>query len=215
MTTPQNPFAQPDKGDKFTPRDHPEWLGKLFLIYPDSVAQRMGTDNNGQPAPYEVVEGDVAIIDLPDPQTGQPSTLKNAGIGGKALVPQIKKQVGGMVLGRLAQTAAQGQKSGAFYLADYSDADQAAAMGYIQSHPRQQFAQPAAQAVPVAAPVAQYAPAPVAPQPVAQQFPVPAPVAPAAPAIDPQLVAFLASKGVDASAMSPEQAQLIAATFGS
>ncbi|MFJ4828462.1 hypothetical protein ACIP79_00750 [Streptomyces sp. NPDC088747] len=153
MSTPQNPFAQPDKGDRFTPRDHPEWLGRLFLIYPDSVSQQMGTNGQGQPEPYEVVEADVVIVDLVNPETGQPTVLTNARIGGKAIVPQIKKHTGGgMVLGRLAQTAAQGQKSGAFYLADYSDADVQTATQYINAHPRNQFTQPTAQQAPAAPP---------------------------------------------------------------
>lgn len=299
MTTPQNPFAQPDKGDRFTPRDHPEWVGRLFLIYPDSVTQQMGTNAQGQPEPYESVEADIVIIDLPNPETGQPTTLTNARVGGKALVPQIKKHCGGgMVLGRLAQTAAQGQKSGAFYLADYSDADVQQATQYINTHPRNQFTQPTAQQAPAAAPQAQpwgQAPAPqqyaapqaqpqyasqqlpydpwqntqAAPQqqpqaapagqwqqapqgPPAGQWGAPAGSAPVAPAqgapaspsapwgqpaanapaptaapaaappqsatgeppLDPALVAFLASKGVDASAMTDGQARMVAATFG-
>lgn len=159
MSTPQNPFAQPDKGDRFTPRDHPEWVGRLFLFYPDSVSQQMGTNGQGQPEPYESVEADIVIVDLPNPETGQPTTLTNARVGGKALVPQIKKHCGGgMVLGRLAQTAAQGQKSGAFYLADYSDADVQQATQYINTHPRNQFTQPTAQAPAAAPPQQQYAP---------------------------------------------------------
>lgn len=293
MTTPQNPFAQPDKGDRFTPRDHPEWLGRLFIFYPDSVSQHMGTDNNGQPAPYEAVEADVAIVDLINPETGQPTVLSNARVGGKSLVPQIKKHCGGgMVLGRLAQSPAQGQKSGAFYLAEYSDADVQIATQYINTHPRNAFTQPTAQAAPAPAPQAQpwgQAPAPqqygqgapraqpqyasaqlpydpwqgtqAAPQQQSQaapqgpppgQWQAPAGSAPGAPAqmppaspsapqqwqapppngqgapsapaamaapaaaapLDPQLVAFLQSKGVpNVESMSDGQARMIAATF--
>jgi hypothetical protein len=240
LTTPQNPFAQPDKGDRFTPRDHPEWLGRLFLIYPDSVETRMGQDNNNQPAPYDVVVGDVAIVDLPNAETGQTFTLlKNASIGGKALVPQLKKQLGAMVLGRLAQTAAQGSKSGAYYLADYTDADVAQGMAHIQANPRQQFAQPAPQAqapaqaapglpydpwqhtqaapaqapaqpYPQAAPAQQYAPA-------QQQFPTAgapaqAPVAQGSPQND-ALVQFLTQRGINTTGMAPEQIKMIAQTF--
>ncbi|MGW6789991.1 hypothetical protein [Streptomyces chartreusis] len=156
MTTPQLPFAQPDKGDRFVPRDNPQWLGRLFLIYPDSVSQHMGTGQNNQPEPYEAVTADVVIIDLINPETGQPTVLSNARIGGKSLVPQIKKHCGGgMVLGRLAQSPAQGQKSGAFYLAEFSDADAQTAMQYIAAHPRQQFNQPQTQQAPAAAPAQQ------------------------------------------------------------
>ncbi len=301
MTTP-NPFAQPDKGDRFTPRDHPEWVGRLFLIYPDSVSQQMGTGPTGQPEPYEAVEADIAIIDLINPETGQPTVLRNARVGGKALVPQIKKHCGGgMVLGRLAQTAAQGSKSGAFYLADYADADVQVATQYINAHPRNQFTQPTAQQqAPAAAPPQQQAwgqqpppqgqpqnvtqmpgyngpqaqpqyasqqlpydpwqgtqaapgmqpqAAPAGPPPgqwqapagsapgapaqtapasasAPQQWQAPpqngqgapsAPAATAAPAtaapLDPQLVAFLQSNGVNPEGMSDGQARMIAATF--
>lgn len=288
MTTAQNPFQQPDKGDRFTPRDHPEWVGRLFLIYPDSVTQQMGTGPTGQPEPYESVEADVVIIDLPNPETGQPTTLTSARIGGKALVPQIKKHCGGgMVLGRLAQTAAQGSKSGAYYLADYADADVATATQYINAHPRNQFTQPAAQqqaapapqqqygapqnvtqvpgyngpqantpspqyasqalpydpwqgtqaaaqAAPAGPPAGQWGAAPAAPPAAPQSGGAPAPwqnsgqqpapqgapsngaatAGPAAAApLDPQLVAFLQSKGVDATGMSDGQARMIAQTF--
>ncbi|AZM51818.1 hypothetical protein DMA15_03805 [Streptomyces sp. WAC 01529] len=271
MTTP-NPFAQPDRGDRFTPRDHPEWVGKLFLFYPDSVSQHMGTGQNGQPEPYDAVEADVAIIDLVNPETGQPTVLSNARVGGKALVPQIKKHCGGgMVLGRLAQTAAQGQKSGAFYLAEYSDADVQMATQYINAHPRNAFTQPTAQAAPAQqqawgqqpqhvsqqlpydpwqgtpgaaapagppqgqwgtpaatatpaqAPTGAGAPAATAPGSPAPQWGNPAGSAQAAPAqtvpasgsaaLDPQLVAFLQSKGVNPEGMTAEQATMIAKTF--
>ncbi|MFH8405497.1 hypothetical protein ACH4FX_12090 [Streptomyces sp. NPDC018019] len=145
MTT---PFAQPAKGgDFFSPRNHPEWLGKLFLIYPDGVVQKTFQPEEG---PVDIVEADVVIIDLPDPQTGQPVVMTGASIGGKGLVPQLKKQVGAMVLGRLQKAAPQGQKDGAYFLADYTDADAQMAMAYVQAHPRQQFTQPQVQQAPPA-----------------------------------------------------------------
>lgn len=151
MSTP-NPFAQPDKGERFAPRDHPEWVGRLFIIYPDSVSQHMGKSSTGQPEPYEAVEADVAIVDLINPETGQPKVLTGVRIGGKSLVPQIKKHCGGgMVLGRLTQGQSSAEKSGAYYLAEYTDADVQLATQYINTHPRNQFTQPTAQAAPAPA----------------------------------------------------------------
>lgn len=144
MTSPNLPFKQPAKNSGFfSPRDHADWLGRLFLIYPDRVVTKTF---NAEEGPVDMVEADVAIIDLVDPQTGQPTVLQGTTIGGKALVPQLKTQLGAMVLGRLSQSPAQGQKSGAYFLSDFSDQDAATAQQYIQTHPRQQFAQPQAQA---------------------------------------------------------------------
>lgn len=271
------PFKQPAKNSGFfSPRDHADWLGRLFLIYPDRVTSKTFQADEG---PVDIVEADVAIIDLIDPQTGQPTVLTGTSIGNKAMVPQLKTQLGAMVLGRLAQGQAQGQKSGAYYLTDFSDQDAAAAQQYIQTHPRQQFAQPQTQAAPAAqqqygqqapaqapygAPQAQpqYASAqlpydpwqgtqaaapagppqgqwnpaavpPSGPAPQAaqapsvgapQQWQAPQQGAPSAPAamaapaaaapLDPQLVAFLQSKGVpNVESMSDGQARMIAATF--
>jgi hypothetical protein len=134
------PFKQPAKNSGFfSPRDHADWLGRLFLIYPDRIITKTFTQEEG---PVDMVEADAAIIDLMDPQTGQPTVLAGTTIGGKALVPQLKTQLGAMVLGRLAQSPAQGQKSGAYYLTDFSDQDAQIAQQYIQTHPRQQFTQP-------------------------------------------------------------------------
>lgn len=140
-------FNQPAKGDKFTPRDHPEWLGKLFLIYPDSCAPQTFNRPDGTQDTSDIVEADVAIIDLIDPQTGQPTTLSGARIGGKGLVPQLRKMIGSMVLGRLTKLPSQGQKDGAYVLADFTPDDAQIATAYVQTHPRTaQFGQPQGQA---------------------------------------------------------------------
>ncbi|MFI6938838.1 hypothetical protein ACIBI4_06170 [Streptomyces sp. NPDC050418] len=65
-----------------------------------------------------------------------------------------------MVLGRLAQSPPQGRNSGAYYLAEYTDADVQMATQHINTHPRNQFTQP----------TAQQAPAPQAPAPQPQQW---------------------------------------------
>ncbi|MGY0060845.1 hypothetical protein ACWY4P_30595 [Streptomyces sp. LZ34] len=148
-------FNQPAKGDKFTPRDHPEWLGKLFLIYPDSCAPQTFNRPDGTQDTSDIVEADVAIIDLIDLQTGQPTTLSGARIGGKGIVPQLRKMIGSMVLGRLTKLPSQGQKDGAYVLADFTPDDAQIATAYVQTHPRTQFGQPQGQAQPQGQPAPQ------------------------------------------------------------
>ena len=234
MTTPPNPFAQPDKGERFTPRDHPEWLGKLFIIRPNRLTSVTFDQEKG---PQDVIEAYVAIVDLIDPQTGQPKVMANTSIAGKGLVPQLKSRVGEMVLGRLMQTPPQGQKSGTYMLSmEQSTADIQAGMSYIAAVPIPEvnaFAAPQAQAP---APQPQYdmwqhtqaapAPAPQAPAqgfPQAQQqFPAPAPQgfpqpAPQAAPVGPDPVAaqraFLNQRGILADGMAPDQVKMIASTF--
>lgn len=150
-------YQQPGKADKFAPRDNPTWLGRLFLIYPDSCTPQTFNRPDGTQETSDVVTADVIIIDLPDPQTGQPTRLEGARIGGKGLVPQLRKAVGAMVLGRLSKLPSQGQKDGAYVLQDWTPQDAAMADAYTERNPRPSpYAQPAAQ------PVAQ-APAPQAP----------------------------------------------------
>lgn len=111
-------YETADKGEKFSPRDHPEWVGKLFLVYPTEVNTVNFQDDKGQPQPTEVVTADVAILDLIDPETQKPKVLLGARVAGKALVPQIKGKAvsGNAALGRLRQLPAQGAKSGAYVL---------------------------------------------------------------------------------------------------
>lgn len=135
-------YDQPDKGAKFTPRDHPEWLGKLFLVWPESVETVNFSRPDGTQDPTDMVTADVAIIDLTDPQTGKPVFLQSARIGGSALAPQLKKKLGRKVLGRLNQTPAQGQKSGAYFLADWTPADAQTAEQYEAAFPRAAYQAP-------------------------------------------------------------------------
>lgn len=120
-------FEQPATPEKFSPRDHPEWIGRLFLIYPTSVDMVTFNNDDGTPkAPSEVVTADVAIVDLIDPQTGRPVILKGARIGGKALVPQIKPYASKhntAAAGRLKQLPGQGAKNGAYVLDNFAPED--------------------------------------------------------------------------------------------
>lgn len=153
-------YGHPDKQSGFTPSDHPEWVGQLFLFWPLSVENVNFKRPDGSADPTDMVTADVAIITLMDNETGRPKFLEGARVGGKALTPQIKKQVGGKVLGRLAQSPRQGEKSGAFYLADWTEADAALAEQYEAAFPHN----PNAPAQPSGAPpAAAQAQAPQAP----------------------------------------------------
>jgi hypothetical protein len=224
-------YDQPDHGAKFTPRDHPEWLGKLFLIFPESVETVNFNRPDGTLDPTDMVTADVAIIDLPDPQNqGKPTFLQGARIGGSALVPQLKKKIGKKVLGRLNQTPAQGQKSGAYFLADFSPQDVQTAEQYEAAFPRAQYDSGSGNQPPPAqqwqaGPPAQSAPAqsqfagqwggaqPAAP-PANQWGPPPAAAAPPPPAPWPDgLREFLTSRGINTEGMDEAQARQIAATL--
>lgn len=187
-------YEQPDKGAKFTPSDHPDWLGKLFLIWPESVETVNFNRPDGTVDPTEMVTADVAIIDLNDPETGKPTYLASARIGGSALAPQIKKKLGKKVLGRLAQTPRQGNKSGAFFIADFTPQDVQWAEQYEAAFPHVAYqaanaaipeqswggAQPAAPAAPAAGGWTPGAPAAPAAPPAAGWGGAPAAAPPAA-----------------------------------
>lgn len=232
-------YDQPDKGAKFTPRDHPNWIGKLFLIFPESVETVNFSRPDGTQDPTDMVTADVAIIDLPD-ETGKPTFLQAARIGGSALVPQLKKKIGKKVLGRLQQTPAQGQKSGAYFLADFSPQDAQTAESYEQAFPRSAYQAPSeppanawqAQQPAQSGPPApnQWGGAPPAPAgqpagawgqaaaipaaPPAGQWGAPPPAAaPPAPPWPDGLREFLTSRGIDTNGMDEAQARQIAATL--
>jgi hypothetical protein len=246
MTTPQMPFSQPDKREGFAPRDNPQWMNQLMVIRPESVEKVHFPPNPGEEdkGPTDVVTAYVAIVTLTDPKTNLPVVIEGASIAGKGMTPQLKNRIGDLVLGRLSQKPSSGQKSGAYYIADYTPQDAELAMRYIAAFPippmPTPFTQPLAPAPqqwgqpPVAgaaapnynpnqyqAPSAQIPPAPalpydqwqhtaaappqqapVAPVPAAQQWGGPTPQAAPPQAVtqpsgqDPNLVAFLQSKGI-------------------
>lgn len=201
-------YETADKGEKFSPRDHPEWVGKLFLIYPTEVnVVNFVNDKTNQPEPTDVVTADVAILDLIDPETQRPKVLLGARIAGKALVPQIKGKVvsGNAALGRLRQLPAQGAKSGAYVLDnEFTPADVQMAEAQDANDWRGKYGTPAA------VPTGGVSAAPATPTPAAA-----APVA-GAPwfATDTALAQKLASNGVaNFTTLDYATAQMIGASF--
>lgn len=174
-------YSQPAVASRFAPRDNPQWHGKLFLVYANSVEERQGVNQQtNQPEPYRVVVADIAIIDLPDPENGTAyTTLLGASIGGKAMVPQLSPYAGkqSAALGRLSKLPAQGSKDGAWVLQNFTpqDAQLAEAFEAQAGDWRGKFQQPtptpAAAQYPAAAPQAY--PAPSAPAPTTAAAPAP------------------------------------------
>jgi hypothetical protein len=158
-------YSQPEAAEKFTPSDHPEWLGKLFLVHPTYVEDVQFKPDE---APTKIVTADIAIVDLIDPRTGSAVILRGVSIGGKLLAPVLAKYIGqDDPLGRLYQKPRQGEKSGAYFLDNFTPADVEQAIAFEKANPtwRGGYAQPVATAVPPSAvqmPPASAAAAPVA-----------------------------------------------------
>jgi len=134
-------YEDPGSGGSFTPSKHPEWVGKLFLIWPIRVdARKYPSKQPGQQGvmeDVEVVVGDVACIDIMDPETGKPLFLKSCDIGGKGMVRNLREKVGRKVLGRLYAGPATNGSGGTFYaLNKPEESDKALAHQYEQAFPR-------------------------------------------------------------------------------
>lgn len=143
------------------------WLGKLFMVRPNYNTTIVFDPTAG---PKDIVNAFVVILDLIDPQTGKPTVIDGANIGGAGLVPQLRNKVDQLVLGRLEQSPAQGQKSGAFKLnANYTAEDEALAGRWLtELGPVPPL--PEAPPAPAPAPAGQWGQAPAqAPQAPAQQ----------------------------------------------
>jgi hypothetical protein len=202
-----SPFAQPGAGgDKFEPA---VYSGKLLLIYPHKYI----TDIPTKFGEADAIECDIVILDQPSPN-GQPHRLNSAMIFQNFIVGQTKGSVGGMVLGRLGQKPTD-KGNPAWYLLDHTPADAQAATAYIAAHPA--VSQPSqTQSAPVPVPVRND------PWGIAEAVPAasttngwPQGTQGAAAAIDPNLVAFLTSKGVTLPPGADQAtAEMIAKTFG-
>lgn len=195
-------FSQPLRGDKF---EAEQFDGALLLFYPTEHHVSIPTQH-GDTA---VVDTHIVALDRPG-FDGQPTTLRDARIFGRALVPQLKGAVGGKpVLGRLGR--GQNTKGNPpWLLKDFSEQDAQLARSYTESNgdPRTPGGPPTASAsVPTATAGAsthsQWQPGPTAPYTptVPAATPPSAPVA--APARDPQLVAQLVAYGVDVDTLPP------------
>lgn len=213
-------FSQPAAGgDTFTPADH---FGKLLLIFPKSYDPAMKT-SNGDSAAADV---DLIVVDSPDPATGKPLFFSGARLFGN-LAKSVRNDLGGQVLGRLGQ-GPNTRGTPPWILTNFTDADAAMATPLLGQYQQGLFKPPAnpnpmAAAPSPAAPQTWAPPATVAPPAPAGQWqpPVAAPTAPAAPvaapaasAVDPNLVAFLASKGVQVQpGMDQATCEAIARSF--
>ena len=212
-----SPFAQPGAGgDKFEPATY---AGALLLVYPHKYVTGIPTKFGEADA----VEADIVVLDRAG-QDGQPIRLNSTMIFQNKMVGQIKGSVGGMVLGRLGQ-GLNVKGNPPWELLDHTAADVQTATAYIAAHPAvSQPSQTQSAPAPVHQSTPQYdpwagmnaAPAAAPASPANAWTPPPAPAAPpAVPAIDPNLINFLQSKGIDMSKVPDEAtARQLAATFG-
>jgi hypothetical protein len=236
-------FSQPAAGgDTFEPKNH---LGRLLLIYPKSYDPSMKTKASVEPT--QAADVDIIIVDEPGPD-GRPTFLSGARLFGN-LAKSVRNDLGGQVLGRLAQGQPSPGRTAPWILTPFTDQDAAMAGPHHAAYQAGQFkaaenpmssasaaAQPAAasyappqaapappqasaqqqwQQHPAAAPQApaQWAPPPAAPAPPGPPA-APAPAPAPAGGVDPNLVAFLASKGVTVTPeMDQATAEAIARSF--
>lgn len=153
-------FMQPgisNPEDKFVASEH---NGQLLLFFPTQLQQQVKTQHG---------DADAVATKIVNLDTGR--VIENALIFATALVTQLRAAVpDGMVLGRLGQ--GQNTKGNPpWLLSPHNDQEVAQAEAYLAANPRNQFAQPQAQAAP---------PTPAAPAPAwGQQQPAAAPAAPA------------------------------------
>ncbi len=214
------PFSQPTapgSGDQFNAADH---RGHLLLIFPKSYQPEVQTKNG----PSSAADVDIIVVDKPGPD-GRPTAFMGSRLFGN-LANSVRNDVGGQVLGRLDQISTQGGRTPwVLQNYTDQDAAMAgpALTAYQQGQFRQPAnaqTQTAATAPPshdpwagmqttptppAAAPQANWnapagtaAPTPPPATAAASYTPPPAAPAPpaAAPAVDPNLVAFLQSRGV-------------------
>jgi hypothetical protein len=244
-------FSQPGAGgDQFNAADH---NGHLLIVYPKSYQDEVQTKNGNSSA----ADVDIIIVDKLGPD-GKPMAFHNARLFGN-LARSVRNDVGGQVLGRLGQ-GPNTRGTPPWILANFTDADVAAATPVDAAYKAGQFAPTPQPAGAPAAPAQQYAPAPGAGAPVpvppqqqwqppAQQQWTPAPQAapaaapqatptvppqqqwqapstaptppaaapapaPAAAPIDPNLVAYLQSRGIQVQpGMSQADCEAIAASL--
>lgn len=224
-------FQQPavaNPEDKFV---FSESKGALLLFFPTEYKEKVPTQHG---------EGDAIAARVVRLNDGR--VWENALIFPTALLTQLKPAIpDGMVLGTLGQ-GENTKGNPPWLLLAHTTEDVATAEAWLAANPRQQFAQPQAQAAPPTTPAwgAQATPAAPAwggqasapaapawgqqapaspPAPTAGQWGAPAAAtpapAPSAGAVDPALVAYLQSKGVNLPPGTTQQAaEGIAAMLG-
>lgn len=208
------PFSQPGAGgDKFDLKNHGnEWIGALMLVYPLELI--VGFDS-GEYEPTDVVRGDVILIDRKDPETGDSLAFYDTMLFSKGLVANTRNEVGGVVLGRLNKK--QFRAGTGWTMEPYADNDALIAQEYIRTHPRNAPAQPAQSQPPAPAPAPPPDPWAVPPTAAAAAAPAavapPLPTAPPPAGLNPQLKAFLDSKGLATAGLDNATAQMLAASF--
>jgi hypothetical protein len=206
-----NPFQQPGSGDKFDLKNYGEqWVGALVLVYPKKLIENFDT---GKYDPSDVVDADIILVDRYG-EDGQPLVFRNSRLFSRGLVNNTRDRLGQTVLGRLGKK--QFANGVGWYLDEFTDEDAAKAGPIHQAYQSGQFSAPSPSTPPTSA---------ASPPPATGgqsgwgQLPPPAQSSapPAAPAggVDPDLLAFLAGKGVDVTKIKDnDTAKMLAAAYG-
>ncbi|MFF5973645.1 hypothetical protein ACFY7C_19170 [Streptomyces sp. NPDC012769] len=146
-------FSQPAAGgDTFEPKNH---LGRLLLIFPKAYDPAMKTKASTDPT--AAADVDLIIVDEPGPD-GQPLFLSGARLFGN-LAKSVRNDLGGQVLGRLAQGQPSPGRTAPWILTNFTDQDAAAATPLLAQYQQGLFKPPAN---PMAAPQGAAAPTPAA-----------------------------------------------------
>ncbi|MGW0682934.1 hypothetical protein ACWD2L_06170 [Streptomyces sp. NPDC002754] len=207
-------FSQPSaaSGGEFEPRN---FNGRLLMIY----AKHYNPEVQTKFGPSQAADVDVIVVDQQDPTTGKPVIALDAKLFGN-LAKSVRNDVGGVVLGRLGQVpTANGNP--AWVLENFTDADASMAGPIDQAYRAGQFRQPSQSGIAAQNPLSAATPPPAQDPWAAVSPPVASPAAPPTPAatppastVDPALVAFLASKGVQVTPqMDQATCEAIARSF--
>ena len=98
-------------------------LGLLILVKPTEFREQIETAHG----PTDAVAADVVILD--GDRAGD--EIDDALIFGKVVINQVKRSIGGMVLGRVSQGVKQKGKNAPWQLSDPTDADKDVARAYL------------------------------------------------------------------------------------
>lgn len=150
-------FSQPSAGgDTFVPAEH---LGTLLLILPKAYDPSVITKASKEPTAQ--ADCDIIIVDKLGPD-GRPLFFSDARLFGN-LARNVRKDVGGQVLGRLGQGQPSPGRSAPWTLAHFTDQEAASAQSLLAQYQQGLFKATENPMAATAPGATQYAAAPAAP----------------------------------------------------
>lgn len=121
----KDPFDSPTSG--FTKLCSEEFIGRLVLISPTELIEKMPTENG----PTDTVRCDFVVLDGPDAPTEYEDTL----VFSRVMVPALKRKIDGMVLGILSQGEKKPGKNAPWKLGQPDDDQKQVARDYLTNRP--------------------------------------------------------------------------------